>query len=77
MSSDLRPEFEKIIAGQATYRSANLGCNLLISRLQRKYTGNQSQTELRNCVEEMDSFFKKYSAIMAKEIELIKKLQEV
>jgi len=38
MQLDLK--FEKLIKGQAEYKSANLGLNLLISRLQRKYSEN-------------------------------------
>ena len=66
--------FEKLIKGQAEYKSANLALNLLISRLQRRYGANKTPTELKSCLQEMKAFFEKYSSIMAKDIEEIKKL---
>ena len=56
MELDLK--FEALIKSQAKYESANLGLNLLISRLQRKYSANQTSAELGNCVQEMKTFLK-------------------
>ncbi len=74
MALDLDIIFEKLIKGQAKYESANLGFNLLISRLQRKYTSNQTPAELKNCMQEMKAYFEKYASVMAKDVEALKKL---
>jgi len=74
MALDLDINFEKLINGQAKYESANLGFNLLISRLQRKYTSNQTPAELKSCVQEMKAYFEKYASVMAKDAEALKKL---
>ena len=63
---------EKLIKKQAKYESTNLGLNLLISRLQRKYSANQTPEELKNCLQEMKAFFEKYASIMEKDIEALK-----
>lgn len=66
--------FKKLITKQAEHRSANLGLNLLISRLQRVYSLNQTTEELDRCMQEMNAFFTKYNTIMQKDIEELKKL---
>ncbi|HHW30814.1 MAG TPA: hypothetical protein GXX20_03940 [Clostridiaceae bacterium] len=71
---ELDQKFEKLIKKQAKYQSANLGLNLLISRLQRKYSINPSTEELNNCLQEMKAFFEKFSSILGKDIEALKKL---
>ena len=72
MELDLK--FEALIKSQAKYESANLGLNLLISRLQRKYSANQTSAELGNCVQEMKTFFERYASIVGKDVEALKKL---
>lgn len=72
MELDLK--FEKLIKGQAQYKSANLGCNLLISRLQRKYSDKSSQDILEGCIQEMNSFFTKYKNVTKNDAEQIAKL---
>ncbi len=72
MELDLK--LEKLIKKEAKYESTNLGLNLLISRLQRKYSVNPTPEELGNCLQEMKAFFEKYSLIMAKDLEAFKKL---
>lgn len=74
MALELDTKFEKLIMGQAKYQSANLGLNLLIARLQKKYTDNRTPAELNSCLQEMKAFFEKYKAIMAKDVEAIKTL---
>jgi len=69
MQLDLK--FEKLIKGQAEYKSANLGLNLLISRLQRKYSENSSSEVLNSCLQEMNAFFAKYKNIVKTDIEKI------
>jgi len=66
--------FKKLIKKQVTYQSGNLGLNLLITRLQGKYSSNQTEEELNRCLQEMQAFFTKYSSIMQKDIEELKKL---
>ncbi|NLX91639.1 MAG: hypothetical protein GXZ07_08660 [Firmicutes bacterium] len=74
MTEDLNVQLEKLIKGQAKYQSKNLGLNLIISRVQRKYAANQKPSELLSCLEEIKAFLKKYSAIMANDVEALKKL---
>lgn len=74
MEADLDSKFEKLINGQVIYKSANLGLNLLISRLQKKYAANQSPEELGNCKQEMKAFFEKYRIITVKDVEALKML---
>lgn len=74
MELELNSKFEKLIKGQASYQSTNLGYNLLISRLQKKYQTNQTAAELSNCLQEMKAFFEKYRAIMTTDIEALKNL---
>lgn len=71
---ELDSKLEKLIKQQAKYKSANLGLNLLIARLQRKYSANQSPAELNSCLQEMKAFFEKYPSIMKKELEILKNL---
>ncbi|MDR7856522.1 hypothetical protein [Tissierella sp.] len=66
--------FEKLVKAQAKYESASLGLNLLITRLQRKYSANQSTEELNNCLQEIKAFFKKYALVVEKDIEALKKI---
>lgn len=67
-------KFERLIKGQIQYTSSNLGFNLLISRLQRKYAQDSSQNSLNSCIQEMKAFFEKYKAISTKDLEEISKL---
>lgn len=71
---ELELKFEKLIKKQAKHESAILGLNLLIARLQRKYSANQSPAELESCLQEMKAFFEKYASIMEKDLEETKKL---
>ncbi|MGI6623407.1 MAG: hypothetical protein GX227_03460 [Clostridiaceae bacterium] len=71
---ELDSKFEKLIKGEVQYKSANLGCNLLISRLQRKYDQDSSQEVLNSCIQELKTFFEKYKVISAKDLEEIAKL---
>ncbi|MFY9426461.1 MAG: hypothetical protein WBI74_12590 [Caldicoprobacterales bacterium] len=71
---DLDSKFEKLIKNQIKYKSSSLALNLLISRLQRKYSANPSPAQLNDCLQEMKAFFEKYISIMQKDIEALKKL---
>lgn len=54
---DLDLKFEKLIKNQVEYRSTSLALNLLISRLQRKYSADPSPAQLNDCLQEMKAFF--------------------
>lgn len=71
---ELDSKFEKLIKGEVQYKSANLGCNLLISRLQRKYDQDSSQEVLNSCIQELKTFFEKDKVISAKDLEEIAKI---
>lgn len=68
----LDQKFEQLVMGKIQHKSANLGCNLLITRLQRRYAGNPTPAELRSCVQEANAFFEKFSSVMAKDVEMLK-----
>ena len=70
----LKQKLEKLVEGKASFTSKNLGFNLLISRLQNKYSGNRTTAILSECVQEMDAFLVKYNSIMSGEIETLKKI---
>lgn len=72
MAVNLDNNLEQLIMGKLKYHSSNLGLNLLISRLQKKYSVNSA--ELGNCLQEMKAFFDKYKLIMSKEVEAIQNL---
>ena len=74
MDTLLNHKIEKLIRGQAAYSSKNLGFNLLVSRMQKKYASNAASAELNCCLKEMNQFLEKYSNIMAEDIEAIKKI---
>jgi len=67
-------KLQKLVKRDVEYKSANLGLNLLISRLQRRYSTNPSQTELDSCVKEIKAFLERYASIMKNDIEAMKKL---
>jgi hypothetical protein len=67
-------KLQKLVKKEAEYKSANLGLNLLISRLQRRYSLNPSQAELDTCLHEIKAFLEKYASIMKNDVEAIEKL---
>jgi hypothetical protein len=71
---DMDLKLQKLIRKEAEYKSTNLGLNLLISRLQRRYSINPSQAELDDCLQEIKAFIEKYASIMKNDIEAIKNL---
>ena len=74
MDLNLDVKFEKLINGQVIYQSSNLGFNLLISRLQKKFKLNETKSEMQSCINEITAFCEKYKTIMAKDLEKIKSL---
>jgi len=71
---ELDSKLKKLIKKQAKYESNVLSFNLLISRLQRKYSVNQSPEELNLCLQEMKVFIEKFTPILGKDIEALKRL---
>lgn len=71
---NLDRQFQQLIEGEIKYQSANLSLNLLISRLQRKYSSSQTPAEMQQCLQEMKAFFEKYASIVAKDAEALSKL---
>lgn len=71
---NLDRQFQQLIKGQIKYQSANLSLNLLISRLQKRYTANQTPEEMKYCLQEMKAFFEKYASIVAKDVEALSKV---
>jgi len=71
---ELDSVLEKLIKKQAKYESSQLGLNLLISRLQGKYSANQTPQVLEQCMQEMKAFFGKYASILEKDVEALKNL---
>lgn len=65
---------KKLIKKEVSYQSENLGLNLLITRVQKKYFAKQTKEELDTCLEEVKVFFAKYQRIMAKDIEKLNEL---
>jgi hypothetical protein len=71
---NLDKSFEKIIKGQVTYQSTNIGCNLLSMRMQKAYASQPTQTQLESCLREMKAFFSKYHSVLTEDEEKISKL---
>jgi len=76
MAPELDAIFIKLIKKEKNYKSDNLGLNLLISRLQGKYSKNPKDEELDNCLKEIKAFFSKYDRIMQNDIKKLMTLQE-
>lgn len=71
---ELDSKFERLVKGELQYKSANLGCNLLISRLQRKYVNESTNEVLKDCIQEMNTFFTKYKNITVTDVQNITNL---
>lgn len=71
MPKEIEEIIIKMIKGECNYKSANLGFNLLITRLCRKYQDSPTADMLKNCTEEARSFVEKYLNIMQKEFDKI------
>ena len=63
---------EKILTGD--YKFSQLGFSLLITRWKRIYNGDTSQSTLEDCVEEINTFLRKYAIIMAEDYAAISQL---
>ena len=74
MVAELDSKFEKLITKQAQHKSGNLGVNLLITRLQKRYAVKQTPEELDGCLQEMRIFFEKYSTVVKNDVEALKNM---
>lgn len=64
-------KIKAMISGKVTYTSQNLGFNLLMSRLSKKYKSDPSPQVLTACMAEVKEFFEKYSVLMQREYDAI------
>lgn len=71
MPAAVEAKLKAMVRGEVRFTSANLGFNLLISRLSKRYGSNPIPAELNSCMEEVNAFFSKYSMIMEREYEKI------
>ena len=60
-------KIKAMINGNVTYTSQNLGFNLLMSRLTRKYKSDPNPLVMAACMGEVKEFFEKYSVLMQRE----------
>ena len=74
MELNLETQFIKIIKKEVTYQSKSMAFNLLITRLQKKYAAEQTEEVLYASILEMKDFFAKYSSLLQKELDTIKKI---
>lgn len=65
--SNIDAKLTKLVTGRASFKSANLGFNLLLSRVQKKYSGDPSNEVLRAATQEIHDFLEKYGRIMESE----------
>lgn len=69
MAPNVSEKFELILQKKLRYTSANLGFNMLISRLQRKLA--EDPGSLAVCLKEIDDFTAKYPATTKADLEKI------
>ena len=62
MAPNVQAKLEEVLKGKLKYTSANLGLNMLISRLQRRVEADPKT--MAACVKEVDDFAKKYANVM-------------
>lgn len=62
----------KLLCGNYTF--TQLGFSMLVTRLKGIYAKDSSQATLQKCVDEINLFLRKYSAIISKDIAVISQL---
>ena len=67
-----KTQAEKLLSGDYTF--SQLGFSMLITRLKGNYAKDSSQGSLQKCVDEINFFLSKYSAIITSDISIIAKL---
>ena len=65
MAPNVQAKLEEILKGKIKYTSANLGLNMLISRLQRRVQTDPKT--MATAIKEVDDFAKKYANVMGEE----------
>lgn len=73
MPKNVEEKLARVIKGQCTYTSKNLGFNLLVSRLCQKYKASPSDGVLKECLAELKAFVEKYIKVMQPEFDSILK----
>ena len=63
---------QKILTTAVAFRQ--LGFSMLVTRLRGRYKKDTSPDTLRGCTDEINSFLKKYSSVMADDYDAISKL---
>ncbi|MBQ7605919.1 MAG: hypothetical protein IJU59_05495 [Firmicutes bacterium] len=63
MAPDVSSKLQQILQGKLKYTSANLGLNMLISRLQRKVADDPGC--MAACIKEIDDFAIKYPTVVS------------
>ena len=72
MSPECRQKVKMILLGELKFTAANLGMNILISRLQRKLLEDPGSMEY--CLSEVDMFLQKYPAVQKTDLVKIERL---
>ena len=62
-------QMEKLLQGQYTFKF--WAFSMLLTQLKNKYAIEPTQTNLERCTDEMNSFLKKYQAILAQDFAII------
>ena len=62
MAPNVQTKFELLLQKKLKYTSANLGFNMLISKLQRKVASDPGSMEA--CIREVDDFAAKFPAVV-------------
>jgi len=71
---NLDEKFEKIVKRKVMYQSGSMGFNLLITRMQKRYSANPTEEVLKGAIKEMHDFYEKYRSILTKELEIFKRM---
>lgn len=62
MEPDIQEKFERILQGELKYTSANLGFNMLISKLQRRVAKDPACMDV--CLGEVDDFASRFPTVV-------------
>lgn len=73
MPTEVANKVKAMIRGTLQYTSPNLGFNMLMSRLVRRYKASPTPAELDACFAEVRAFMEKYHSIMEPEYPAIAK----
>ena len=65
-------QMEKLLQGQHTFKL--WAFSMLLTQLKNKYAIDPTEANLENCANEMNSFLKKYQAILAQDFATIENI---